>query len=153
MLFRLLFPLVVLLGSLNCAHLSQKTSIGHDFEILFYAAPVEVDIRYSIVVAGDSLFFRNHRRNSSRNVPNDYVLHLSQRQVRELDSLANQIPSRAVYQDDLIVAAWGVKLNVREHCVYKDQEYLRGRTSSPYKAFLHYVIGLLPFELDLYSFS
>jgi hypothetical protein len=123
-----------------------------DLRILLFPSGGKQDVRYTIVVRGDSLAVRNLRPDSQTGTFQS-ARKLSAAELEQIRALLQQTPATPVRQSHGAEDTWAIRMEVNGAVVYEDENFSLDSAGAPYGGLPHYLLTKTPVRVNLYGFS
>lgn len=122
-------------------------------ELYFFPSDLEKDIRYSILIEGNTVSAKNHHRLGTKSLIEGFKKELSKEQIDTLNKLiakqeVNKVKPHMVTED-----TWGAKLIVDDRVMYESSQFSLKHMDDNTRNLIEYLFSLLPVKIELYGFS
>jgi len=144
---------------LSCTNVEVKNSKPEKqyemmkIELYFFPSEVFENVRYSIIIDSGKIVAKNHDALlGTKDLVGGFEKELTKKQIDQLENLLNHLE----YNEEGGIMAedtWGCKMIINNSIYYESSDFSLDKVNEDTKKVLDYIIGLIPFEIELYGFS
>jgi len=128
----------------------QNNKIVEPIKLIFFPSGSATDVRYSIILKGDSLKYKNFWPTSESKLKS-YNKSLTKDEVEKINSLVINLKNSYFSANTEVDDSWSAIIEINGKIVYEGPPYRT--TNTPYTPLINYLVSLLPFKFKLYGFS
>ena len=135
------------------AQQTKQSDKEHKYELFFYPIGTPQNVRYSIIVNGDSIIAENHRA-AEHNKKTYYVGKLSPQEKIELYSLYSKITTAPVFKSNpSLLDTWAVSLIVDNKKIYEVDDFSFESPPEDIRKLIKYIVKIGVIKIKLHGFA